>query len=148
VLLVHRSALGRPVDLARGEEDETLDGRAPDRVEEDLRPLHVGRDELGGALLDRLLDVRLGGRVHDHVHVRHDLADEVRVADVAVDEGQPLVPDHVGEVVHVARVRQRIERDDVVRGRREQVAHEVGGDEPGAPGDQHPLAQTSSLSIV
>jgi hypothetical protein len=54
--------------------------------EHDLRPLHVRRHELRAALLDRLLDVRLGGRVHDHVHLRDDVGDERNVADVAVDE--------------------------------------------------------------
>ena len=39
----------------------------------------------------------------------------VGVADVAVHEREALVPHHVGEVVDVARVGQRVERDDLVR---------------------------------
>ena len=49
-------------------------GVSPDRVEQDLRALDVRRHELGGAVDDRLLDVRLGGRVHDHVDAADDLA--------------------------------------------------------------------------
>ena len=75
---------GGAVDLARAEEDEALHRRLADRVEQDLRALDVGRDELARAFLDRLLDVRLGGRVHDHVDVRDDLAHELGVADVAL----------------------------------------------------------------
>ena len=66
-------------------------GCLADRVEQDLRALDVRRHELRRAGLDRLLDVRLGRRVDDHVHLRHDLADEVGVADVAVHERVPLV---------------------------------------------------------
>ena len=79
VQLVHRRVLGRPVHLARGDEDEALDGRPPDRVEQDLRPLDVRGHELGRALLDRLLDVRLGRGVHDHV----DLGDDLRATSSA-----------------------------------------------------------------
>jgi len=62
--------------------------------------------------------VRLGGRVHDHVDVLDDLGNEVRVADVSVDEGEALVTDDVGDVVHVPRIRERVERDDLIgRGR-------------------------------
>ena len=61
------------------------------------------------------------------------------VADVAVDEREPLVRHHVGEVLEVPRVRERVERDDLVRRRLEQVADEVRGDEPRAAGDEHAL---------
>src|SRR6266576_6651264 len=60
MFLVHGRRLGRAVDLARREQDEALDRSVTDRVEQDLRPLDVRRDELPGPLLDRLLDVRLG----------------------------------------------------------------------------------------
>ena len=148
VLLVHGRALGRAVDLARGDQDEALDGVRADGVEEDLRPLDVRRHELRGALLDRLLDVRLGGGIHDHVHLRDDVGDELGVADVAVDEREPLVAEHVREVLEVTRVRQRVERDDVVRGVREQVPDDVRRDETGAAGDEDAPRQSSSSSIV
>ena len=86
-------------------EDEALDRRLADRVEQDLRPLDVRRHELGRAVLDRLLDVRLGRRVDDHVDALDELAHERRVADVAVHEREPRVAHHVGEVLEVARRR-------------------------------------------
>jgi hypothetical protein len=149
MLLVHGRIERRPVDLARGEEDEAVDRPAADGVEEHLRPLDVRRHELAAALLDRLLHVRLGSRVDDHVDVRDDLGDEVGISDVTVDEGEALVPDYIGEVVHVARVRERVEGDDLVGRRGEQVAHEIRRDEPGAAGDENALRpHSSSESIV
>ena len=134
--LVHRVGLGRAVDLARGDEDEALDRGAPDRVEQDLRALDVRGHELGRTLLDRLLDVRLGRRVDDHVDAVDELRDECRIANVAVDERQPLVAHHVGEVLEVARVGQRVERDHLVPRVGEQVADHVRGDEAGTAGDE------------
>ena len=146
MLLVHRVALGRAVDLARGDEHEPFDGGLPDRVEQDLRALDVGRHELGGALDDRLLDVGLGGGVDDHVDARDELPDEVRVADVAVDEREARMADQVGEVLEVPCIGQRVERDDVVLGVLEQVPDEVRRDEPGSAGDEDAL-HGSELSI-
>ena len=95
--------------------------------------LDVRRHELGRALLDRLLDVRLGGGVHDHVHLGHDLAHELGVADVAVHEREALVREHLLEVVQVARVRERVERHDLARRRVQQVPDDVRRDEPAPP---------------
>ena len=114
MLLVHGLMLGRAVHLARRDEDEALDRRFANGVEEDLRALDVRRHELGGAFADGLLDVRLGSRVNDHVHAGHDIAHEARVTDVALHEGEPLVGHHVGKVLDVARVRERVERHDLV----------------------------------
>ena len=81
-----------------------------------------------------------------------DLLDEPRVANVAVHEREPLVADDVREVVQVARVRERVERHDLVRRRLEQVADEVGRDESRAAGDEDALrwvpTQFSSWSMV
>ena len=92
-------------------------GTSAHRVEQYARPLDVRGDELGGPLEDRLLHVRLGGRVDDHVDLLHDRADERLVPDVALDEREPLVRADVGEVLEVAGVGQRVERDDLVRRR-------------------------------
>ena len=97
---------------------------------------------------DRLLDVRLGGRVDDHVDAVDELAHERGVADVAVHEREPRVAHHVREVLEVARVGERVERDDLVRRRLEQVADEVRRDEAGAAGDEHALRAHSSSAIV
>src|SRR3954451_2077 len=146
MLLVHRRRLRGAVDLRRRDEDEALDRRLADRVEQDLRPLDVGAHELGAAVEDRLLDVGLGGGVDDHVNVLDDVAHELGVADVAVDERQALVRHHVGEVLDVAGIGQRVERDDVVRRVRQQVADEVRRDEAGAAGDEN-LFQISSAIV-
>jgi hypothetical protein len=137
------------VHLAGGEEDEALDRPPADCVEQHLRPFDVRRHELATAFLDRLLDVRLGGRVHDHVDVADDLGNELGVADVAVDEGKALVAHEIGEVVHVARVCERVEEDDLVGRAAQKVAHEVRRDEPRAAGDENAfLPHSSSASIV
>ena len=49
---------------------------------------------------------------------------------------EALVAHHVGEVLEVARVRQRVERDHLVPRVRQQVADHVRGDEAGAAGDE------------
>jgi hypothetical protein len=136
VLLVHRRVLGGAVDLARRDEEEALDGRRADRVEQDLRPFHVRRDEFGGPLGDRLLDVRLGSGVDDHVHLCDDPADQVGVADVSVHEREPIVRDELGEIVDVAGVRERVQRDDLVGRRAQQVVDDVRRDEAGAARDE------------
>ena len=66
-----------------------------------------------------------------------ELGDERGVADVAVDEREPLVAHHVGEVLEVAGVGQRVERDHLVPRVRQQVADHVRGDEAGAAGDEN-----------
>jgi hypothetical protein len=114
-------------------------GLRADRVEQDLRAFDVRRHELGRAGLDRLLDVRLGRGVDDHVHLGHDLAHEVGIANVAVDERMALVTAHRREVVHAPCVGESVEGDDLVRSRLQDVAHEVRRDEPRAAGDENAL---------
>ena len=148
VLLVHRGALGRPVDLARRDQDEALDRPCADRVEQDLRPLDVRGHELGGALLDRLLDVRLGRGVDDHVHLGDDVGDQLGVADVAVDERR-AARDRARRRGSRGCRRRSARRARRPHGRvREQVADEVRRDEAGAAGDEDALRQSSSSSIV
>src|SRR4249920_2188719 len=53
-----------------------------------------------------------------------------QVADVAVDEPQPLVLEHVGQVGQVPGVGEGVHRDDLVRRLLEEVADHVRGDEP------------------
>ena len=91
------------------------------------------------ALLDRLRDVRLGRGVHDHVDALEGGCDVGQVADVAVDEPQPLVLEHVGQVGQVPGVGEGVHRDDLVRRLLEEVADHVRGDEPGAAGDKDSL---------
>ena len=136
MVLVHRRVARGAVHLRRRDQHEALDRRLADRVQQDLRPFDVRADELGRAVLDRLLDVRLGGGVDDHVDALDELAHEPPVADVAVDERQARVREDVGEVLEVARIGERVERDDLVGRLRQQVADEVRGDEPRAARDE------------
>ena len=108
MVLVHRRVLGGAVHLARREEDEALDRRLAHGVEQDLRPLDIGRHELARTFVDRLLHVRLSGRIHDHVDLGDDLPHELGVADVAVHEREALVRHRTAQIVEVARVRERI----------------------------------------
>ena len=147
VLLVHGIALGGAVDLARGDEDEALDGVPPAGVEQHLGALDVGRHELAGAVQDRLLDVRLGRGVDDHVDARDDLLDVRGIADVALDERQALVAEQVGDVRRVAGVGERVHDHDLVIGRAQQMPAEVRADEAGAAGDEHAChSSTSSIT--
>jgi hypothetical protein len=145
MLLVHRYCLRGAVDLGRRDEDEALDRCDTDRVQEDLRAFDICRHELGGAVLDRLLDVRLRGGVHDHIHSLDELTNERRVTDVAVHEGKARVAHHIGEVLEIACVRERVKGDDLVRCRVEQVADEVRRDEPRPACDQYALQSSSSI---
>ena len=76
-----------------------------------------------------------------------DVMSHERLSFVHGDIRDPdLVEKLVCEVLEVPRVRERVERHDLVRGRVEQVAHEGRRDEPGAAGDEYALH--SSRSIV
>ena len=147
VPLVHRRVLRRAVHLARGDEQEALDGTRPDRVEEDLRPLDVRRHELGRAVADRLLDVGLRRGIHDHVDPADDLVHQAGVADVAVDELESRMAHHVGEVLDARCIRERVERDHLVRRVLEQVPDEVRRDEPGAAGDEHATHRGTPIAV-
>ena len=100
-------------------------------VEQDLRPEHIGRDELGRPE-DRPVDVRLGGEVDDRLTARGGFCDRVGIGDVALVE---LVLDAF-EIRPIARVRQLVENDDVVPAGHE-APHEVRADEAGAAGDEN-----------
>src|SRR5205823_14598403 len=70
-----------------------------------------------------------------------DVANPLRVADVAVDERVARIPLDVLQVRRVARVGELVEVDDGVVGvRREHMSDEVGADEAAPAGDEqlHP----------
>ncbi len=81
-------------------------------LEQDVRPEHVGLDEVGRAE-DRAVDVRLGGEVDDGVAALAGLRDDVGVADVALDESDVAAV----EVRRVAGVRELVQHDHVLTGR-------------------------------
>mgnify|MGYP007011748573 CR=1 FL=1 len=76
-------------------------------------------------------------KVHDGIGPRHNLVQQRRVADVAVDEGHALLGD-AGEVVQVAGIGERVQHDDVhVRLVVHHPVDEVASDEPGSARYEH-----------
>ncbi len=83
--------------------------------------------------------MRLGRRVDDHVDALHQLGNEAGIADVPVNERETFVTQHICEVLEIPGVGERVERDHLVPGMRQEVADHVRGDEPGAAGDENAL---------
>jgi hypothetical protein len=105
------------------------------RLEQGVRAVDVRADE-GLGVVDRAVDVGLGGEVHDDVDpVFGDGAlDGVMIADVRVNKPIARIVGDVGQVREVAGIRQLVEDDDdIVRVAAQHVMHEVGADETGAP---------------
>jgi len=110
-------------------------------LEQDGGAANVGIDEIEGTI-DGAIDVALRGEVHHGVHgvPAEEVADERRVADVALDKGVS-VAERVGDSAlagQVTGVGQRVEIDDPqlgIAGQRD--PEEVAPDEAGAAGDQH-----------
>ena len=147
MLFVHGRGLRSTVDLARREQDEPLDRGLADRIEENLCPLDIRRDEFTGALFDRLLDVRFGRGVHDHVHLGDDVAHEVGVSNVALNEREPFVRHCSVQVVKIARVRERVERHDLVWCLGQEVVDEVGRDESRPARDENAFDHAGRLRV-
>ena len=103
------------------------------RLQKAERALHVRLEERLG-VGDRVVVVRLGRVVHDRVMPRHEFVEQLRVADVAVDELHTVAQDRA-DVLQVARVRERVQDGDVHVGVVVvHVVHEVGSDEAAAAG--------------
>jgi hypothetical protein len=119
---------------------ETVDGVAQCGVEERLGSAHVGAYERVRAG-DGTVHMGFRGEVDHLVGPGHDPVDDLGVADVALDEGQPGVGEV--EVVEPAGIGELVEHGDVgdVCRRlhavgREQHACVLGPDETGGAGDQ------------
>ena len=85
---------------------------APRRLEQRLRAEHVRAEEAAGSSTARLLcDSAAKFTTTSMRSSREHVAHEVEVADVALDERDAVEP---VEVAAVARVREEVERDDVV----------------------------------
>ena len=116
--LAERADLDRAVDLVGRDVEEALDAGLAGDVAQHVGAVAV-RPHEGVRVLDRAVDVRLGGEVDDRVVPRQLGDDGVLVADVGVDEPAAAVVDQVGDVLAVAGVGQGVEdRDRVVGGRR------------------------------
>ena len=130
------AGLDRAVDLVGRDLQVAVDAELAGGVEQGAGADHVGAGE-GVLVVDRAVDVGLGGEVDDRVAALHRLAHDRRVLDRADDQlgalGQVLAPAGVGELV---------EHDDLVLVAGE--PHVGGADEPGGAGDQELHAASSA----
>ena len=142
---VERRGLGegagvdRAVDLVGGDLDVALDAELTGGVEQGAGADHVGAGE-GVLVVDRAVDVGLGGEVDHRVDPLHRLADDLRILDRPLDQLRPL-----GQVLRPAGVGQLVEDDDLVLGPGDA---DVGrADESGGAGDEQLHLVPSSLSL-
>ena len=125
------------VDLVGGDV-VVADAVLADGLQKAEGALDVGAQERLG-VCDGVVVVALGGVVHDRVVARHQLIEQLRVADVAHDElhavgGQP------GDVLGVAGVGQLVQDGHVDVGVVvDHVVHEVAADEAAASRDDDVL---------
>ena len=130
------------VDLVGRDVDEELDGReGPQGVEERVRAVDVGQDELAG-VVDRPVDVGLGGEMDDALDAGEEAPDEGLVADVAEDEFVARVVLDVAQVVEVPGVGQLVQVDDP----RPRVAAEDHADEMAAD-EARPARHEDGLAV-
>ena len=110
-----------------------------------------GADQVGAheglGVVERVVVVRLGGKVHDDVGVSDEPVDELGVGDVALDEGDPL--HRAVERSGRPGIRQRVEHGDVGLGAgREGEVDEVAADGTGPTGDENLHAPRVSAGAV
>ena len=122
------AGLDRAVDLVGGDLQVAADAELAGGVEQGAGADHVGAGE-GVLVVDRAVDVGLGGEVDDRVAALHRLAHDRRVLDRADHQ-----LDALGQVLAPARVGELVEHADLVLGLDE--ADVGGADEPGGAGDQ------------
>ena len=106
-------------------------------IEQRLRAGDVGADERT-RLVDRAIDVALGGEVHDRVGpmLGEQTRNQRTVADIALHEDVPVVGQAL-ERFAIAGVGQQVQVDHPGIARAEQVMNEVGPDESGTAGDKN-----------
>ena len=84
--------------------------------------------------------------VHDRVMARHDLVEQLGVADVAVHELHTVTQDAL-DVLQVARIRQRVQHRDMhVRMVVVHVMNEIRPDEPTATGHNDVMGSKHFIS--
>src|SRR5256885_15864523 len=140
-----RAALDGAVHLVRRDVDEARDLEVLDRLQQRVDAEDVGPQELVG-LHERPIHVGHRGEIDHRVDAAGDVADQLAVADVAVDEGVARIALDVLQVRRVARVGELVEVDDgVVGARREDVSNEVRADEAAPTRDEqlHPPSPAS-----
>ena len=125
------------VDLVGGDV-VVADAVLADGLKQAEGALDVGAQERLG-VRDGVVVVALGGVVHDRVVARHQLVEQLRVADVAHDELH-AVGGQTGDVLGVAGVGQLVQDGDVdARVAVDHIAHEVAADEAAAARDDDVL---------
>ena len=121
---------------------EALDAVAARALEQGEDAINVGLDE-GARVLQRAVNVRLGGEVDDGVAAGHRGVDSAGVADVAVHKAVALL--EAADVIEVAGVGKRVEVDNLVLGVRGQhVVHECAADEAGATRNENAFHRDNS----
>ena len=121
------------VDLVGGDV-VVADAVFPHGLQQAEGTLHVGAQERLG-VGDGVVVVALGGVVHDRVVARDDAIQQLRVADVAHDELDPVLG-QPGDVLGVAGVGQLVQDGHVHAGVVvDHVVHEVAADEAAAARD-------------
>jgi hypothetical protein len=79
----------------------------------------------------------LRGKIDDRVYASDDLADELRVSDISMDELVTRVPLDIPKVLQVSRIGELVEIDDQVFGLPcQDVTDEIGADESSPAGDE------------
>lgn len=105
----------------------------PDRLEQTERAFHVRLQERF-RVRDRIVVMGLGRVVHDRVVARHDLVEQLGVADVAMHELDTVLG-KARDVLDVARISQSVQHGHVhVRVMVDHVMHEIRPDETTATG--------------
>ena len=103
------------------------------RLQQAERALHVGLQERL-RIRDRIVVMRLRRVMHNRVMARHDLVEQLGVADVPMHELHAVTQDAL-DVLQVARIRQRVQHRDMhVRMVVVHVMNEIRPDEPTATG--------------
>ena len=134
------AGLDRAVDLVGRDLQVAADAELAGGVEQGAGADHVGAGE-GVLVVDRAVDVGLGGEVDDRVDALHRLADDLRVLDRALDQ-----LDALGQVLRPAGVGELVEHDDLVLGAGD--ADVGGADESGGAGDEQLHAASLSASSL
>lgn len=111
------------------------------RLDQTERTFHIRLEE-GLGVGDRVVVVRLGRVVHNRVVAGHELVEQLRVADIAMDELH-LVAEQRLNVLEIAGVGERVEHRHMHIGVVvDHVMHEIGADEAATTGHDDVLEIT------
>jgi len=139
VALLELADRDAPVDLIGRDVEKLLYPKLSARLKEREDPVDV-REHEAARIVDRSVDVRLGRKIDDGVHVSHQVLNDRLVSDIPLKEHEPGVVREIRQVVHIAGIRERIEHDYAILGILAQhVATEIASDKTGPAGNQNRL---------